>query len=119
MIQTGERIRRARTAKKLTQEEMALALNISQRAYSKIENDQVKIKIDRLQEIANLLQTDIIDLIGSNQNQNFEHVTHSQIGNGKVINHTSEKERELFDKIIHRQEQEIEYLKGIINVFKK
>lgn len=118
-MKTGEKIRLLRRQRKLTQTDMASALNLSQRAYSKIENDEVQLKIDRLQDIANLLHTETKELLPNLPNQNFESVTHSQIGSGKFINQTNDKERELFEKIINRQQEEINYLKGLIEVFKK
>jgi hypothetical protein len=39
-------------------------------------------------------------------------------GNGSFVNHASDKERELYEKIIHRQQEEINYLKGLVDVLK-
>lgn len=119
MMKTGEKIRQIRRRKKLTQTEMADALNLSQRAYSKIENDEVQLKVNRLEEIAKLLNIDSKELLPDLPNQNFENVQYSQIGNGKFINHANEKERALYEKIIARQEEEINYLKELIGVLKK
>lgn len=113
-MQTGEKIRILRRKRKLTQTDMASALDISQRAYSKIENNEVQLKIDRLEEIAKLLNTETKELLPSLPNQNFEKVTHSQIGNGNFINQTNDKERKLYEKIIDRQQVEIDYLKGLV-----
>src|SRR5690554_5896678 len=78
--------------RKLTQAEMADALNLSQRAYSKIENNEVQIKINRLEEIAKLLSIDSKELLPDLPSQNFENVQYSQIGNGKFINNANENE---------------------------
>lgn len=118
-MDTGEKIRIARMKKKFTQEEVADALNISQRAYSKIENGEVALKIERLEKIANLLDVDSKELLPGAPTQNFEIVNYSQIGNGQFINAINDKERELFEKVIKRQEEEIIYLRGIIDVLKK
>lgn len=118
-MNTGEKIMRVRRKKKITQAEMADALNISQRAYSKIENNEVQLKIGRLEEIAELLHVDTKDLLPDLPNQTFENVQYSQIGNGKFINQKSDREIELYEKIIARQQEEIEYLKGLINIFKE
>ena len=98
---------------------MADSLNISQRAYSKIENDEVALKIDRLEQIANLLEVESKELLPGAPAQHFETVTYNQIGNGHFINNVSDKERELFEKVIDRQQEEINYLKGIIDALKK
>jgi len=98
---------------------MAVALEISQRAYSKIETGEVSLKVERLEEIAKILNATINDLLSENGMQIFEDVKYSQIGNGRVINQVNEKERELYEKIIGRQQEEIEYLKGLILVIGK
>jgi len=119
-MELGEKIRQLRTQKKLTQDDMAEALNISQRAYSKIENDEVQIKIDRLHEIAKIMNIEVSSLLNKDQHQVFNSVLNSQIGYSQTINHNVvEKERDLYDKIINRQQEEIDYLKGIIEVLKK
>lgn len=118
-MRTGEKIRMIRNQRKISQSDIATALHISQRAYSKIENDEVNLKIDRLEEIAKLLNVEAKELLPGLPNQNFENVSYSQIGNGKFINQVSDKERELFEKIISRQQEEINYLKNLVEVFKK
>lgn len=118
-MKTGEKIRHFRRQRKLTQTEMADSLNITQRAYSKIENNEVQLKVNRLENIAKLLNVDTKELLPDLPNQNFENVQYSQIGNGKFINQASEKEKELYEKIINRQQDEINYLKGLVDVLKK
>jgi transcriptional regulator with XRE-family HTH domain len=105
--------------KKLRQEDVADLLGISQRAYCKIENDEVGVKIDRLEQIAKALSVDLTQLLPSPPNQQIDYVTHSQIGSGKVVNQTGEKERELFERIIKHQAEEIAYLKGLLNSLTK
>ncbi len=56
---------------------MADALNISQRAYSKIETNEVGVKIERLDKIAKLLGTDIQSLLPESPNQLIENVSYS------------------------------------------
>ncbi|WEA01747.1 helix-turn-helix domain-containing protein [Mucilaginibacter sp. SJ] len=52
----GEKIRIQRVVKKYSQEYMAFALEISQAAYSKIERGETKLKLDRIYEIAEVLE---------------------------------------------------------------
>jgi len=118
-MKIGENLRKARIKRNLTQEDLAGALGISQRAYSKIENDQVQLKIERLEEIAKLLNVEIAQLLDDKNSQYFENVSYSQIGSGRVVNHTSDKEHELYEKLLKKQADEIDYLKGIINVLSK
>ena len=56
-------IRKRREFRNYTQEYLALKLNISQNAYSKIELGYTKITVERLFQIADILEFDVIDLI--------------------------------------------------------
>jgi transcriptional regulator with XRE-family HTH domain len=57
----GQKIRRIRKGKDLTQENMAYDLGITKGAYSKIENGQTNIPLKRLYDIAKVLEVDIIE----------------------------------------------------------
>lgn len=118
-MNTGEKIRTLRRRKNLTQADMAIALEITQRAYSKIETGEVALKVDRLEEIAKLLNASVNDLLSESGLQIFEDVKYSQIGSGKVVNQVNEKERELYEKIIARQQDEIDYLKNLVSSISK
>jgi len=56
-------IRHKREQKNYTQEYLALKLNISQNAYSKIELGYTKITVERLFQIAGILELNIMELI--------------------------------------------------------
>lgn len=56
-------IRKKREEKNYTQEYLAYKLNISQNAYSKIELGYTKITVERLFQIAEVLETEAIDLL--------------------------------------------------------
>lgn len=56
-------IRHKREYRNYTQEYLAVKLNISQNAYSKIELGYTKITIERLFQIADILEFDIAELI--------------------------------------------------------
>src|SRR5438309_11177818 len=59
MLETfGDKIRKIRTLKGLSQEFIALQLCISQKTYSNLENGKLKISWDRLQQIATVLNVD-------------------------------------------------------------
>ncbi len=51
----GEKIKKIRDLKGMTQEDIASKLNISSQAYSKIERNETKIDDKRLEQIANAL----------------------------------------------------------------
>lgn len=56
-------IRKKREAKNYTQEYLAYKLNISQNAYSKIELGYTKITVERLFQIAEVLEINAIELL--------------------------------------------------------
>lgn len=57
-------IRHKREYRNYTQEYLALKLNISQNAYSKIELGYTKITVERLFQIADILEFDVAELLG-------------------------------------------------------
>ena len=63
-----EAIRDKRIQNGWNQEAMAEQLQISQSTYAKIENGQLIPKIDRLQQIANILEIDLLTLLNSTDN---------------------------------------------------
>jgi transcriptional regulator with XRE-family HTH domain len=58
-------IRNKREFLNYTQEYLAAKLNISQNAYSKIELGYTKITVERLFQIAEILETDTMELIST------------------------------------------------------
>jgi transcriptional regulator with XRE-family HTH domain len=58
-------IRNKREELNYTQEYLAAKLNISQNAYSKIELGYTKITVERLFQIADILETELADLIST------------------------------------------------------
>jgi len=103
-MKLGTAIKTERLKKKLTQEYIADELNISQRAYSKIENNEVQLKIDRLYRICEILDISPTNLIRDN--------------NTKKKDTSDLKEDFLYERIIENQKAEIIYLKEIIQILK-
>ena len=62
------RIRNLREDKDLTQTDLAAYLNISQRAYSRYENDERSIPIEILSKLADFHQTSVDYLINRTDN---------------------------------------------------
>lgn len=106
---SGNTIKKIRELKGFTQEEIALRLNISQKAYSNLENNITKLDIPRLQDIAGVFDMDLLQLLAFDEKQVFNNCTQSGIIN--TIHNYSEKERELYEARIKEQAEMIEYLK--------
>ena len=62
-------IRKIREFRNYTQDYLAAKLKISQNAYSKIELGYSSITLDRLINIAEILEVDLADLIGDNSDE--------------------------------------------------
>lgn len=58
-----DKIKTARKIKGLSQEEMGTQLNMDYSTYGKIENGFTKLTVDRLYEIASILQLNVSDLL--------------------------------------------------------
>ncbi len=63
------KIRKMREAKDLKQADMAHPLEISQKAYSKIETGVTKLSVERLIEIAQVLEVDVAELFKVNNKE--------------------------------------------------
>lgn len=96
----GEKIRKIRTLKGFSQDYLANKLNISQVAYSDIENNKTKISLKRLEEISTIFELDINDILTFDEKQVFNN-TFNDTAKGffnveKVINDAFENERNLY-----------------------
>ena len=104
-------IKRIRNQKGYSQEFMATQLNISQASYTRMENQEIKLTVDRLQQIADILETDISAFLDSSkltiQNQTNNEGSYA---NGYVENLYIEN-KETLKKLIQTQENEILHLK--------
>jgi len=72
-------IRKIREHLNYTQEYLAMKLNISQNAYSKIELGYTKITLERLYQIAQILEVDLIELIKANDAEVLQLVGSSSV----------------------------------------
>lgn len=111
----GEKIRKIRTLRGYSQEYVSDLLNISQAAYSDIENNKTKINLERIQELAGVFKIDVNDLISFDENQVFNN-TFLENAKGffnvkKVIAETFDKEREAYLGQIKTLNEEIAYLR--------
>ena len=71
-MNTSLKIKKYRELKNYTQEYMAEKLDISQNTYSKIENGGIKLTVDRLKQISDILETPVEEIINAdNQVFNF------------------------------------------------
>ncbi len=108
----GEKIRMFRTSKGISQEYMAEKLSITQPAYANIESSKTKLSVDRLKEIAKILQVNVEEIVNFDDRISIQNVSNAQIGTG-TYNHNVENKL-----LINSLEKEITFLKEEISYYK-
>ena len=112
-VETGMRIKKLREHRNYTQQYMADKLDISQNAYSKIENGATKLTVDRLGEIAELLDVPVESILsGEKQILKVENNTIEKFY-GYIENLHEENKEILIKQIEFLQQQNEQLLKTI------
>lgn len=109
----GEKIRKLRELKGFSQDYMADQLEISQRAYSKLEREETKLDWDRITHISKILEIDPIDLIQFDDSLIFNNCSQSGKIN-EIHNHFPDELKEQYEKRIQQLEDEIQFLRGAL-----
>lgn len=92
---------------------MANVLEISQRAYSKIERNETKLDWNRISKISKTLEIEPVDLINFNDSMVFNNSPQS--GKSHTFNnYISDKLINLYDKRISNLEEEIKFLREMV-----
>ena len=94
----GFNIRKVRELKGFSQDYMAEKLKISQASYARIENEHTQITVNRLFELAEILNTDILDFFDVNRFCSY--------GNGYIQNLVVEN-KEIIEKLINSYEERL------------
>ena len=129
--QLRQNIRDFREDKHLTQALMAEKLGMSETGYAKIERGESGVRIERLQQIAQVLEVNLADLIPlgdeglvfNNSNDNFSNSTNFSLalGNPALESEITNLRNmlEIKNEIITSREREIETLKQQISTLEK
>ena len=118
-MEVHDKIRVMREINQWSQEEMAEKLAMSAIGYAKIERGQTNINIEKLKQIAQIFNIDMVDLI-ANQDKTF----FFSIGDNNVNSHnlnSMDKFQLLLDakdELLKQKDKEIEALKEIIALLK-
>jgi transcriptional regulator with XRE-family HTH domain len=70
-MKIGEKIRKIREMKGISQEAIATHLDITPQAFGKIEREETKLNFDRIQKIANYLHVKVEDIVNFDENNIF------------------------------------------------
>jgi transcriptional regulator with XRE-family HTH domain len=112
----GQKIKKLRELKNLTQTHMAEELGLTQSAYSKLEMGETEVPFSRLEKIAGVFGMKPEDVIAFNESMVFNVMHNNNGSNGFVINNNNitESERKLYEDQITLLKDEINHLKAII-----
>jgi transcriptional regulator with XRE-family HTH domain len=94
----GQKIKKLRELKNLTQSHMAHELGVTQSAYSKMELGESEVTYGRLEKISSVLGMKPEDVITFNESMVFNVMNNQNGGNvfGDINNSISENERKLY-----------------------
>ena len=109
----GIKIRQLRELKGFSQEYMAQRLSISQRAFSKIERQEVPLDWNRIADIAAIFEMDPIDLITFDDNLIFNQLS-QKAESGSVYSNLPSKLIEQYEKRIQTLEEEVRFLRSLL-----
>ena len=132
-MSVNEKIRKIREAKDWSQEQMAEKLNMSLNGYAKIERGESKIYLDKLEQIAQVFDIDVVELMQSD-GKNICFQIESPLGSvyqggGETqmlieierlklaLSHANEKEN-LLNRLLEQKDNEIIALKGLLRLSK-
>lgn len=133
-MSVNEKIRKVRESKAWSQEQMAEKLNMSLNGYAKIERGETKLYLDKLEQIAQVFDIDVVELMQSD-GKNICFQIESPLssvyqGSGETqmlieierlkleLSHAREKEG-LLNKLLEQKDGEINSLKNLITLLKQ
>ena len=128
-MSVNEKIRKVRESKAWSQEQMAEKLNMSLTGYAKIERGETKLYLDKLEQIAQVFDIDVVELMQSD-GKNICFQIESPLssvyqGGGETqmlieierlkleLSHAREKEG-LLNKLLEQKDTEIKILKDLL-----
>ena len=112
----GNKIKNIRELKNLTQEFIAEKLDVSQAAYSRMENGETKITDEKLNQIAEILEVKPEDIKAFDSQKYFNSVGNVEGDNNYNGIYISENDTELIKKLY---EDKIVLLEELLNQQKK
>lgn len=113
-MEIGDKIRKIRELKGLSQENVAAELEMSVTGYGKIERGEVNLSYDKLIKIAQIFKVEVEQLISFDEKVVFNYM------NNKIEQQISQnfmpvELKQLYEDKIKLLEEKVEYLQKIIN----
>ena len=112
----GQKIKKLRELKNLTQTHMAHELGLTQSAYSKMELGESDVTYGRLEKISSVLGMKPEEVITFNESMVFNVMNNQNGGNvfGDINKSISENERKLYQDQIDILKEEVAHLKEML-----
>ena len=112
----GQKIKKLRELKNLTQTHLAQELGVTQSAYSKIELGESEVTFTKLEKISEVLGMKPEEVISFNESMVFNVMNNPNGGNvfGDINNSISDTERKLYQDQIEMLKTEVAHLKELL-----
>jgi transcriptional regulator with XRE-family HTH domain len=122
-MDVGQNIKNLRELKNYSQSAMAKMLDVSQKTYSNIETSGNKISIELIEKIATILNVSFNKILELNSEAILNNTNQtggiSQLNTATTTNNLSEKNNELFEKLIIEKDERIKTQKELILTLKQ
>lgn len=116
-----DNIKKIRQRKGYSHDYVALELDISQAAYSKLEKNETKLTVERLYRLAEILSTPVTELLEESAKNVFHQNNNDNgtfIGNQEIQNLYQEN-KEMNDKIILLYEERLKDKEALIEALRR
>tara|TARA_R110002072_G_scaffold303031_1_gene491524 strand:- start:25519 stop:25905 length:387 start_codon:yes stop_codon:yes gene_type:complete len=114
----GSRIRKFREEKGVAQENMADLLEITQSNYGRLEKDDKRLSVPKVQKISEALNISISQIFNE-QSSKVIHQNNNESPSAYNVENLYQDNKEVYDKLDVSLEQQIEQLKSQVNFLQK
>lgn len=114
VLKVVQKIAEVRKLKQFTIEQMAELMNISTPAYSKIERGVTKLTLERVFQIAQILDTSVYDLLDLKGENIYHQILNDNSVGHQEIKNMYQENRDLTDKLVESYKNEIEFLREML-----
>jgi transcriptional regulator with XRE-family HTH domain len=119
----SDRLKKIRVEKNISQDFLSKKLGFTQKAYSKIENNETKLNVEVLQRISEILEVPVESFFNHSQQPVLNDFSNRTGGDNVIYkNNTLDQSQELYEKLLKSKDEvilsksnEIETLKLVIN----
>jgi transcriptional regulator with XRE-family HTH domain len=101
----SERLKQIRLKKNYSQEYVASKIGLSQKAYSKIENNETRLSVETLLVLSDILETPIAEFFTNSQNPILNDFSSARTGDNVIYKHeVNQKMQELYTQLVQAKE---------------